>query len=80
MSLFSGLGALMITLLVVFGWMRTRGRIARSHKVPRIDDEALRQIVEEGRLSTEEPLDLEQARAEEERFWRDEAWDEAEEW
>jgi hypothetical protein len=48
--------------------------------VPSIHDEALRQIVEEGRLSAEEPLDVRQARAEEERFWRDEAWDEADEW
>lgn len=80
MSLFSGLSALMVALLVVVGWARRKGRVPRSQSVPRIDDEALRQIVEQGRLSAEEPLDLEQARTEEEKFWRDEAWDEAEEW
>jgi len=80
MSLFSGLATLLFTLLVVVGWARRKRGMPRSQSVPSIDDETLRQIVEEGRLSAEEPLDVKQARAEEERFWRDEAWDEAGEW
>lgn len=51
---------------------------------PRVDDEALRRILEEGTLSTgeeedDEPLDLEAAARAEEEFW-DESWDEPEEY
>lgn len=80
MSLVSGLATVMVALLILVGWARRKRSVPRSRGVPRIDDEALRQIVDEGRLSAEEPLDLEQARTQEEQFWRDEAWDEAEEW
>lgn len=43
-----------------------------------LSDDAVRQIEEVGRVEVEEPLDLDAAREEEERFWSD--WEEAEPW
>jgi hypothetical protein len=62
--------------------VRFRRRIAeaRGGGHPRIDDEALRRIIEEGRLTMdeEEPLDLEEAARAEAEFW-EEDWEEPEE-
>lgn len=58
-----------------------RIRSARSSgSRPVVDDEALRRILEEGTLTTEEdePLDLKEAARAEEEFWA-ESWDEPEE-
>ena len=59
--------------------VRLRSAHAREAP-PRVDDDAVRQILERGRLSTgPEPLDMgEIARAEED-FWA-ESWDEPEEY
>lgn len=48
---------------------------------PRVDDEALRRILQEGRLHSEEdePLDMREAARAEEEFW-DQPWDEPEEY
>lgn len=52
---------------------------------PRVDDDALRRILEHGTLSTggegddDEPLDLRRAARAEEEFWA-ESWDEPEEY
>lgn len=48
---------------------------------PKLDDEAIRRIVETGELlvDEDEPLDLEEIDQEEERFWS-ESWDEPDEW
>jgi len=48
---------------------------------PVVDDEALRRILEEGTLGTDEdePLDLDEAARAEEEFWA-ESWDEPEEY
>jgi hypothetical protein len=40
----------------------------------RLDDDMIRRIEEQGSIEIEEPLDLEQVREEEERFWS-ETWD-----
>ena len=59
-----------------------RIRSARSSGAPPVvDDEALRRILEEGSLTTEEdePLDLEEAARAEEEFWS-QSWDEPEEY
>lgn len=62
--------------------MRYRRRIAavKDSSSPRVDDEALRTILEEGRLAVEEeePLDLDEAARAEEEFWN-EHWDEPDE-
>jgi hypothetical protein len=65
--------------------IRERSRIPDSPAepgVPRVDDEALRRILEEGRLGSTDPdetLDPDEIRSEEERFL-DEHWDEPEEY
>ena len=68
--------------LFAYVWVAMRLRIRRSMEVPppRIDDDDIRRIEEEGALLTDdpEPLDLEQIRREEDEFWN-ESWDEAEE-
>lgn len=70
-------------LLLVAAGVRLRARLRRRSDPwgPTVDDEALRRIVEEGRLVTDEdePLDLREIREEERRFWEEERWDEADE-
>ncbi len=65
-----------------YAWISTRRRIRKSIEVPppRIDQDDIRRIEEEGSLLTDdpEPLDLEQISREEDEFWR-ETWDEPEE-
>jgi hypothetical protein len=75
-----------IAVLVAVLGLRGRSRIpdaAPRTGVPRVDDEALRRILEEGTLGSaavdDEPLDPDEARMEEERFF-DEQWDEPEEY
>ena len=67
---------------VAYAWISMRRRIRKSIEVPppRIDQDDIRRIEEEGSLLTDdpEPLDLEQIGREEDDFWR-ETWDEPEE-
>lgn len=80
MALLSGLLGLVIGVVLVLGWLRVRRHVPRGGGIPRVDDDALRRILEEGRLEGEEPLDLDRVREEERRFWEEERWDDAEEW
>jgi hypothetical protein len=61
--------------------LRTRLRERLAAREPRVDDEAVRAILETGRLVTDEdePLDWEEIEEEERRFWS-ESWDEPDEW
>ncbi len=65
-----------------YAWICMRRRIRKSIEVPppRIDEDDIRRIEEEGSLLTDdpEPLDLEQIGREEDEFWK-ETWDEPEE-
>lgn len=57
-----------------------RIRAARSQGAPRVDDDAVRRILETGTLAgDDEPLDMREAARAEEEFWRDQ-WDEPEEY
>ena len=61
---------------------RSRLRSARgSGELPRVDDDAIRRILEQGTLSSreDEPLDIREAARAEEEFWRD-SWEEPEEY
>jgi hypothetical protein len=62
--------------LVVAGWLGFRTRMARL-RGPRLTDEDIRRIEAGGSVIADEPLDLDEASEEEERFW-DESWDEPE--
>ncbi len=68
--------------LVTYAWISTRRRIRKSIEVPppRIDEDDIRRIEEEGSLLTDdpEPVDLEHIGREEDEFCR-ETWDEPEE-
>lgn len=63
-------------LLVVAAGLGVRRRLQRL-KDRGLNDAAIRRIEASGRIEVDEPLDLEEAATEEERFW-DETWDEPE--
>ena len=72
-----------LTALVIAAAILWRLRLKRRLEVrdPRVDDDAVRAILETGMLrdDTPEPLDLDDIEEEERRFWS-ESWDEPEEW
>lgn len=81
-SVLTFFSAFLVGLLVASGVAfrrRLRERIGRSG--PRVDDAAVREILQHGHLSfeTDEPLDPGRIEEEERRFWA-ESWDEPEEW
>lgn len=66
-------------LLVAGGWWIGRRRLARLRGTGRVTDDVIRRIEGTGRVEADEPLDLDEAAEEEERFWS-ESWDEPEPW
>lgn len=75
---------LLFGVLAGMAGLRHRSRLRsarRSARPPRVDDDAIRRILEQGTLTSEddEPLDLDEAKRAEEEFWRD-SWDEPEEY
>lgn len=72
-----------LSVLLVWHWIALRRRLrdAISTVPPAVDDEAIRRIETDGRLSTheDEPLDLKMIADEEDDFWGSESWDAAEE-
>lgn len=69
--------AVLAVLAAVLHWLRLR-----SYGVgrPAVTDEVVRQIEEKGRVDVDEPLDMDEIREEEERFWEDQPWEEPEQW
>jgi hypothetical protein len=70
-------------LLVIVAGVRAlaRARLRQGRLSPSVDDDAVRRIIDEGVLASEEdePLDLDGIEEEERRFWG-ETWEDAEEW
>lgn len=62
--------------IVAAAWVGYRRRLA-ALRGDGLSDDDIRRIEAGGRLDAEEPLDLEEAAEEEERFWG-ESWDEPE--
>ena len=62
--------------LVAGAWLANRGRLRRL-KDGGLSDGDIRRIEASGTAELDEPLDLEEAAEEEERFWN-ESWDEPE--
>lgn len=69
-----------LSVLVVVTGILYRRRLGalKSRDGSVLTDDMVRRIEEHGRVEAEEPLDWEEIRAEEERFW-EESWDEPEE-
>jgi len=65
--------------LAVVGYVLGRHRFYERRRDASLDDDAIRRIEAGGNVEVDEPLDLDEAREEEERFW-DEDWDEPEPW
>lgn len=62
--------------LVAAAWLGNRRRLRRMRD-RELSDDAIRRIEASGRVEVDEPLDLEEAAEEEDRFWS-ETWDEPE--
>lgn len=65
-----------LAVLVAGSWYGYRKRLA-EHRRRGLTDDAVRRIEAHGRVEMDEPLDLEEAAEEEEKFWS-ESWDEPE--
>lgn len=76
MDAIGSLGAAAVLLIALAAVWRRRRRSPRGGP---LTDEMIADIETRGRLEVEEPLDLDEAAAEEERFWNEEPWDEPEE-
>ncbi len=71
-----------LTFLLVASAISLRARLRErlAHEEVRVDDDAIRAILQTGRLVTDdEPLDWQEIEEEERRFWS-ETWDEPDEW
>ena len=77
MALFWGF----VVLLVLVGFAQVRARL-RERLDTGLDDDDIRGIEERGSFHDPlgEPLDLDHIEEEEDRFWNEERWDEADEW
>jgi hypothetical protein len=70
---FTSWGALTVLVIAACILVYVRRRASFSRRAPRLDDDAVRTIVATGALSVDEdePLDMREIEAEEERFWRE---------
>jgi len=67
--------------LLLFGGLAVAASVAARRRIREyiegpdvLDDDMIRRIEEQGAIEVEDPLDLEEVREEEERFWS-ETWD-----
>ncbi|MGE0157846.1 MAG: hypothetical protein AB7T31_00465 [Gemmatimonadales bacterium] len=75
---FWGILTVLVIAACILVYVRRRASFAR--RTPRVDDDAVKAIVETGALAIDddEPLDMREIEEQEERFWS-ETWDEPEE-
>lgn len=71
--------SLLFAVLAVAAAVAYRRRLRRRIGPSRLSDDEILRIEREGVIEIDEPLDRDEIRAEEERFWS-ESWDEPEEW
>lgn len=69
-----GLPMLVLAILALAGGVAWRRRTRDYIGTDRLDDDMVRRIEEQGSIEVEDPLDLDEIRLEEERFWS-ESWD-----
>lgn len=75
----TGLTLVLAAGLAVVGYVLSRHHLRARRQAASLDDDAIRRIETQGRVDVEEPLDLQEAHEEEERFW-EEDWDEPDPW
>ncbi len=75
----TGLTLVLAAGLAVVAYAMSRSHLRARRRSASLDDDAIRRIETSGRVDVEEPLDLDEAHEEEERFW-EEDWDEPEPW
>lgn len=73
--------AILTAVVAVVAGLLTRRRISSYYEdqSTRLTDEHIRQLEQHGRVTLEDPLDLDEARSEEASFWEESSWDEPEE-
>ncbi len=73
---------LFIALLVVLGGASVYRSLHDQRRAvePELTDDVIRRLERGERIDAEDPLDVDQIREAEERFWEEERWDEADEW
>jgi hypothetical protein len=69
------LGAILAAVAAIFFLYRRHIRRRASRRSGRVGDAEIRAILEHGRVDVEEPLDLQEIREEEKRFWDEERWE-----
>ena len=69
-----GLPIFLLALVAAGAAVLTRRRIRDYIAGSRLDDDMIRRIENEGSVELDDPIDLDQVRQEEERFWS-ETWD-----
>jgi len=70
-----------LAVLIVIAGLRYRRRLRKMRGTPRIDDAAIQEIIQTGRLARTDhdaPIDMKAAARAEDEFW-DESWDKPEE-
>lgn len=73
-ALLGYLGGILAALAALV-FLRRRHVRRRQRRRGRVGDAEIRAILERGRVEVEEPLDLEEIREEEKRFWEEERWE-----
>ena len=74
-----GTGILVALLACVAGFLYRRRLKRDLGPTTVLDDAAIQQIESAGWIDVDEPIDLEQIREEEARFWEESSWDEPDE-
>lgn len=74
-----GIALSILAIVAGVAYVRRLWRLKRE-RGPELDDDMIRRIEETGRVEVDDPLDMEEIRREEERFWSDSPWEEPEQW
>jgi uncharacterized membrane protein len=72
----------LLAAVVLAGGLAARRRMqeTREGKRPVVTDEVLRRIMEKGEIEEEDPLDEDEIREAEERFWDESRWEDPDEY
>ena len=68
-------GGILAAVAAIVFLRRRHVRRRASRRAPRVGDAEIRHILERGRVEVDDPLDLEEIREEEKKFWEEERWE-----